>query len=107
MTGHQELAIVVEMTDEDLSTVTLTGDLGVASAAPLLQWIADLLAVGLDVVVDLSGVDDIDSSGAAVLARGQRGAGQLGRRFALRHPSAAVSRAFDAFEMNEVFNIEP
>lgn len=68
--------------------------------------VADLVRGGpADVVLDLSGVDYIDSGGVGVLVSTLLHVTRRGGRLKLLNPSERVSRVLDITGLNEVFAI--
>jgi anti-sigma B factor antagonist len=81
------------------AVIALGGELDLAGAAALEHELA-----GLDadtVVVDLSGLEFMDSSGLRALAVAAQRAERSGRRFALVPGAAQVMRVFDITRMRE------
>jgi anti-anti-sigma factor len=64
-------------------TVALSGEIDLATAPEAERAIADAVgSVGTgEVLVDLSGVEFLDSSGVALLLKGRRGADERGVRY--------------------------
>ena len=60
---------------------------------------------GGDVVVDLSGVSYIDSSGVATLVEGLRSARQHDVGFVLSAPSEAVTQVLELARLDRVFEV--
>jgi anti-anti-sigma factor len=56
-------------------------------------------------VIDLSRLTFMDSSGMGVIAAAHIRAGAAGRRFAIVRPPAGVRQAFDVTRLNEVIEI--
>lgn len=86
----------------------VTGDID-ANVAPTLTeaLLADRTDIdGADLVIDLAGVDFIDSSGLAVLIATHRRIGDLGGELVLRHPSRTVCRLLELTNLEAVFRVE-
>lgn len=77
------------------SGLRLTGEIDAACATDLTEKLDPLPAGEGDVILDLSAVGFIDSSGLRVLIDAHQRAEQLGRRVVMTAPSAAVARLFD------------
>lgn len=93
----------VAVTDD---VIHVSGDLDAQTSPTLDQVIGEQLAAGrTEIVLDLSGLQFVDSSGlrSLVLARGSDGNG----RVVLRSPSTPVLRLLDITGLTEVFVIEP
>jgi len=80
-----------------------------ANAAPTLTeaLLADRIDIdGPNLVIDLAGVDFIDSSGLAVLIATRRRVDDLGGELMLRRPSRTVRRLLEITHLDELFRIE-
>ncbi len=85
--------------------IRVNGDLDAQTSSTLDVAVAEQLAAGCtEIVLDLSGLQFVDSSGlrSMVLARGPQGDG----RVVLRGPSPSVRRLLDITGLTEVFIIE-
>lgn len=92
---------VVEVVDD---VIRISGDLDAQTAGRLDEVIAAQRTAGRsEIVLDLAGLDFLDSSGlrSMVLARGP--AGDV--RVELRSPSSSVLRLLDITGLTEVFDI--
>jgi anti-anti-sigma factor len=81
------------------AVVALAGELDMAGAATLEREIALLEAD--TIVVDLRGLEFMDSSGLRAIMTAAHGAQDAGRRFALIPGAAQVMRVFDITRMRE------
>lgn len=90
--------------DDDSSTVTirLAGDFDAASAGAVREAVVEAEAAGRDVVLDLSCVEFIDSSGLGVIAAAAGRAEREGRRLTLSGPTAAVTRTLHMFGLDRL-----
>ncbi|MCW2998963.1 MAG: hypothetical protein JWN65_2512 [Solirubrobacterales bacterium] len=93
-------------TAKDSSTflITLSGDLDLSNAAKLervLREAADSHAA--EIVVDLSHLQFIDSTGVQLLILADRGAQASGRRFSLLRGTDMVQRVFEVCGLAETF----
>jgi anti-sigma B factor antagonist len=93
--------------DGDTAVLALVGELDLASTAELAASFDDLLGTGADIVVDLTDLRFIDSTGMAVLVRAQKAAEANGHRVTLRHPAANVAKTLGLAGLESVFVIEP
>jgi anti-sigma B factor antagonist len=92
---EQPLAIEVH-TEGDEATLTLTGELDPHTAPLLAAELEDLAAEGVSsVVLVLSGLGFIDSSGLRVVIAADRDLAERGGRLVLRSPSETVRRLLD------------
>jgi anti-sigma B factor antagonist len=78
-----------------VALVALRGEIDVAEAPGVERRLADALAAGGHVVVDLREVTFIDSSGLAVLLRAVQAAARDGRELRLLRPRPPVMRTFE------------
>jgi anti-anti-sigma factor len=103
----------IPMFSVDLSTgegdshvvVALRGELDVTDAASVAAVIADAAARHLEIIVDLAGLDFIDSSGVAALARGRVHARRAGGDLVLAAPQPQVLRVLTLTRLVEVFPV--
>lgn len=96
--------LVITTVGEDPRHVVLNGDID-SFTAPDLD--AALLALGpaADVLVDLSGVVFIDSSGLRVLISAHNALEEQGHRLVLQSPGRAASRLFEISGLTEHFHL--
>jgi anti-sigma B factor antagonist len=97
------LRILVDHTDE-CTFLRLTGDLDSISAPRLRAVLGEL--IGTDVVVDLSGLEFIDSSGLGVLVGALKRFDASGHRLRLRAPTSAIRRVFSITGLDQAFIVE-
>jgi anti-sigma B factor antagonist len=90
---------------DDHVVVALRGELDIADAAAVTAALAAVAARQPQIIVDLSGLEFIDSSGVAALARGRAHARQAGGDLLLAAPrpramrSLAITRLADGFSV--------
>jgi anti-anti-sigma factor len=84
--------------------LSLHGDLNASSAreleVQLFRWVAS--SGTRETVINLQGLDSIDSTGLAVLLRAQQYAHQLGSDLRLRRPTGEVGRTIALIGLEEV-----
>lgn len=80
---------------EGTVTLTATGEIDLGNAESLYKALSDALASGGPVIVDLTGVEFIDSRGLAALIRAHHEAVHVTSVPILVIPSDAVSRVFE------------
>ncbi|HEX3622072.1 MAG TPA: STAS domain-containing protein [Acidimicrobiales bacterium] len=103
--GYLDFAVSVDGQDE-VATVTVTGDLDCYSAATLRTILWALVDDRLHrVVVDLGGTNFIDSTGLGVLVGGARRFRQAGGDMVLRSPTPATRRLFEITGVTKLFEI--
>jgi len=101
------------MFSTDLSTrgcdgyavVALRGELDLADAAVVAAELAAVAAREPRIIVDLTGLEFLDSSGVAALARGRRQAWQAGGDLLLAAPQRRVMRVLDIIRLAEAFPV--
>lgn len=71
--------------------------------APILDAVAD--KANVDVVLDLSNLDHVDSFGIGLLLLANEQAVAHGRRFSLVNPQGAVARVFEMADLDAVLNL--
>lgn len=85
------------------SIVVIAGELDLATSPQLLDIASRFEARSQPVVLDLSAVTFVDSSGVRALLDAERLAGDKGRRLALYRPSMAVARLLDLVDLRTRF----
>jgi anti-sigma B factor antagonist len=101
------------MISVDLSTrecdgqviVALRGVLDVADAASVAVALTAAAARHRDIIIDLAGLEFIDSSGVAALARGRRQARRAGGELLLAAPQPQVLRVLTLTRLIDVFPV--
>jgi len=87
--------------------VELGGEIDLDRAPKIRNTLLDCVGRGRDVLVDLSQVTYIDSSGIASLVEALQNAGQAGTGFGLVAVSAEALRVFELARLDKVFAIHP
>jgi anti-anti-sigma factor len=91
--GDDLIQLSCEVCPEGLATVTIRGDLDLATADRTAQYVTDVIdRHDGPVSADLSGLAFCDACGLGALIRITAYADVAGRRFELTHPSPAVTR---------------
>jgi anti-sigma B factor antagonist len=85
--------------------VALRGELDIADAVSVAAALAAVATRNLEIIVDLSGLDFIDSSGVAALARGRKHARHAGGDLVLAAPQQQVLRVLTLTRLAEVFHV--
>jgi anti-sigma B factor antagonist len=85
--------------------VALRGELDIAGAAGVAAALATVAARKPEIVVDLAGLEFIDSSGVAALARGRRHARHAGGDLLLAAPRQQVLRVLTLTRLIDVFPV--
>jgi anti-sigma B factor antagonist len=103
--GEPEMVSVELSTREGdgMAVVALRGELDVAEAANVAASLAVVAASGRTVIVDLEGLEFIDSSGLAALVRARRHARRAGFDLMLAAPQQQVLQMLAITRMIDVF----
>jgi anti-sigma B factor antagonist len=103
---HFELT---EQTPDDVThVITVSGEIHVSTAQEFAQALESAIARGRPaVVLDLTGVEFIDSTGLSVLLNGLRGVLRRQGRLALAISNPTVMRLFEITRLDTTFDIEP
>jgi anti-sigma B factor antagonist len=104
-TEEQGLSMVLH-DDGSARVLQLVGELDISSAPALREQLRDLLAADADVVVDLSTLSFMDSSGISVLIVAHKRSLEQGRRLTLRRPGGPVAKVLEVSGTDQVFSIE-
>lgn len=91
--------------EEGTLIVSLNGDVDLEHAPKARRLLLDCVGKGKTVLVDLSGVGYIDSSGIASLVEAYQTARKNCSRFALVSVSAGAMRVLGLARLNKVFTI--
>jgi anti-sigma B factor antagonist len=75
--------------------LVLVGEIDAHTAPELAARLDPLPGASTDLVVDVAGIEFIDSSGLRVLIEAHQRANAGGRRLVIRRPSASVRRLFE------------
>jgi anti-sigma B factor antagonist len=105
--GEPEMAGVELSTREcdGQDVVALRGELDVADAANVAATLAVVAASGRQIIVDLEGLDFIDSSGLAALVRARHHARHAGFDLMLAAPQQQVLRMLAITRLSDVFAV--
>jgi anti-sigma B factor antagonist len=88
------------------AVVSVTGEIDLQNSGELRKELLARLGDRVNLVVELSHVDYIDSSGVAGLIEAYQMARNLNLRFALASPSGAVLRVLKLARLDEVLVIQ-
>jgi anti-anti-sigma factor len=90
----------------DSALVTVRGDLDIQVAERVAQALLELESRRPEVLVlDLSGLSFLDSSGMGVIAAAQGRAAEAGRRLVVVRPPAGVRSAFELSGLDDVIEM--
>jgi anti-sigma B factor antagonist len=87
------------------SVVALHGELDLVDAAAVAAALAVVAVRDPWIIVDLAGLEFIDSSGVAALARGRRQAWRAGGDLVLAAPQRPVRRVLAVIRMADAFSV--
>ena len=87
-----------------IAVLVVSGEVDLAGSPRFAQALDEALAPGAPLVVDLSGVEFLDSAGLRALALAERTAAELGGRL-LIVPSPAASRVFEVTGLKDAFEL--
>ncbi len=90
---------------DGVTIVALEGDVDLQSSPEARQIFLECVAGNLPVLVDLSKVGYIDSSGVASLVESLQASRKAGRNFALASVSAAALKVLKLARLDKVFTI--
>ena len=105
---HQESPLRLAVTSNDREVlIELAGELDVATAPELWAAIDAALAKGHQrLVLDLSGLAFVDSTGLGVFVRAGKELRANGGALTLRQPGERVAKLLEITRLQEVFEIE-
>jgi anti-sigma B factor antagonist len=88
--------------------LTVEGELDIATASRMIAALNEVLAdMEVPLVVDLSNVVFMDSTGLALLMNARRRAMRNGQGFAIVCPGGPISRVFEIADMVERLRVRP
>ena len=88
--------------------LTVEGELDIATASRMIAALNEVLAdIEVPLVVDLSNVVFMDSTGLALLMNARRRAMRNGQGFAIVCPVGPISRLFEIADMVERLRVRP
>jgi anti-anti-sigma factor len=94
--------------DEGAETLTVTGELDIASAAALERTVAGMLdGQGGEFRLDVSAMTFMDSTGAQALVRVHNRVESLGRRLVIVSPTRPVRRVLEIMGLDQVIRVQP
>jgi anti-anti-sigma factor len=105
MSDESAVDLIVDLTEEgDLTVLTVRGELDAYSAATLDAAFDEALAGGAQrLVLDLSDVGFIDSSGLRSMIRARKQVGDAPEALRIRNPQAATVRLLDITGLTDHF----
>jgi anti-sigma B factor antagonist len=104
--AHGELRVDVADVDGQ-RIVRLTGDVDAYSSSQLRDRLAQLIDDGAEsVVLDLSGLQFLDSTGLGVLVGAQKRLTQANGELVLRSPRPGARKVFELTGLDQIFIVE-
>jgi len=105
-TGTPTLGLTVQHRDQE-SFVSLSGELDLSSAPPLRELLATMFTEGPPrrLVLDLTDLIYLDSTGLSVFVTAHKRAGASGIEFCLANPNASVRRLLQITALDQIFVI--
>ncbi|MCU1449195.1 MAG: rsbV [Acidimicrobiales bacterium] len=104
--AHGELRVDVSDVDGQ-SVLTLAGDVDAYSSPQLRERLTRLIDDGaLSLVLDLSGLQFLDSTGLGVLVGAQKRLTQADGELVLRSPRSGARKVFELTGLDQIFTIE-
>ena len=97
-----------EQLDADTRVISVSGEIHVTTAPEFSQRLNDAIASGTrNVVIDMSGVEFIDSTGLSVLLNGLRRVTRAEGKLSLVVSNPTVLRLFEITRLDTTFDIQP
>ncbi len=93
-------------TENDNVIISISGDVDLEFSGDLRSILMENMPKGRSIIVDLSGVDLIDSSGIASLLEAFQDARKKGKDFIIASVNSPVMRVFNLARLETVFDIE-
>ena len=106
--GSAQFELAEEQFDGDIRVISVSGEIHVTTAPEFSSRLNDAIAAGTrGVVIEMSGVEFIDSTGLSVLLNGLRRVTRAGGRLALVVTNPTVLRLFEITKLDTTFDIQP
>ena len=103
-----QFELTEEQPDDGTRVITVTGEIHVTTAPDFSARLGEAIASGAQaMVIDLSGVEFIDSTGLSVLLNGLRRVTRAQGRMALVVSNPTVLRLFEVTRLDSTFDIQP
>lgn len=97
-----------EVREQDgIAVIALRGDVDLESSPKVRDALLECVGTKRPVVVDMSGVSHIDSSGVASLVEAYQTARKSDTPFALAQVSQSAMRVLELARLDKVFTIQP
>lgn len=93
------------ITDQGPCSIVVSGEIDAHSAPVLAERLSQCAAADTDIVIDMSAVTFMDSSGLRVLIDAQHRVDPAAHGLVLQSPSAAVVRLFEIAGLDDHFTL--
>jgi anti-sigma B factor antagonist len=105
--GSPQFELSDEQLPDDTRVISVTGEIHVTTAPEFSTRLNDAIAAGArGVVIDMSGVEFIDSTGLSVLLNGLRRVTRADGKLALVVTNPTVLRLFEITRLDTTFDIQ-
>ena len=105
--GSPQFELEDEQLDSGTRVIAVTGEIHVTTAPEFSQRLNDAIAAGArSVVIDMSGVEFIDSTGLSVLLNGLRRVTRNDGKLSLVVSNPTVLRLFEITKLDSTFDIQ-
>lgn len=106
--GSAQLELSEEQLDDVTRVISVSGEIHVTTAPEFSSRLSDAVAAGTrGVVIDMSSVEFIDSTGLSVLLNGLRRVTRAEGRMSLVISNPTVLRLFEITKLDSTFDIHP
>ena len=103
-----QFELTEDVVDDDTRIITVRGEVHVSTAPEFSERLNDAIAGGkTGVIIDMIGVEFIDSTGLSVLLNGLRRVTRAQSRLSLVVPNPTVLRLFEITRLDSTFDIRP
>jgi anti-sigma B factor antagonist len=105
--GSAQLELSEEQLDDQTRVISVSGEIHVTTAPEFSSRLNDAIAAGTrGVVIDMSGVEFIDSTGLSVLLNGLRRVTRADGQMSLVVSNPTVLRLFEITKLDSTFDIQ-
>ena len=106
--GSAQFELAEEQFDTATRVISVSGEIHVTTAPEFSSKLNDAIVAGTrGVVIDMTGVEFIDSTGLSVLLNGLRRVTRAEGRLALVVSNPTVLRLFEITKLDSTFDIQP
>jgi anti-sigma B factor antagonist len=106
--GSPQFELADEQSGPDVRVISVTGEIHVTTAPEFSTRLNEAISAGTrGVVIDMSGVEFIDSTGLSVLLNGLRRVTRAEGNLSLVISNPTVLRLFEITKLDSTFDIQP